>query len=264
MSLIAERLSFTVGSCRLLENVSLELKPGHVHAVLGPNGAGKSTLLRLLSGEHRIQTGDVRLNSRRLADWSAREKAQQRSVLPQSESLGFGFTAQQVVALGRLPCTQHAPQRETEIVLEAMSTAGIAPLAQRIYPTLSGGERARVQFARVLAQIWEPVALGERFLLLDEPTANLDLAHQHSLLTAARGFAASGVGVLAILHDPNLALGYADEVTLLKQGRVLAQGTASHMLTPENLSALYGIEVHKLSDAAGASWFAVPKLPSPA
>jgi len=264
VSLAGGALCYGVDGRRLLDEVSVELHPGRVHAVLGPNGAGKSTLLRLLSGEYGAQDGIIHMNGRALKDWSARERAQQRAVLPQGESLRFGFTAEQVVTLGRLPCAQHVPQRETELVLEAMSTAGIAHLAQRIYPTLSGGERARVQFARVLAQIWEPVALGERFLLLDEPTASLDLAHQHSLLTAARGFASGGVSVLAILHDPNLAQLYADDVTLLKQGRVLAQGAAAPTLTPENLSALYGVEVRKWSDTTGASWFAVPRKSPPA
>ncbi|MEK6805523.1 MAG: heme ABC transporter ATP-binding protein [Pseudomonadota bacterium] len=256
MSLTGEKLGFSVSDRTLLENVSLELQPGRVHAVLGPNGAGKSTLLRLLSGEHSIQNGAVRMNSRDLAAWNARERAQQRAVLPQGESLRFAFTAQQVVALGRLPCVQHGLQRETKIVKEALATAGVTHLAERVYPTLSGGERARVQFARVLVQIWEPVALGERFLLLDEPTASLDLAHQHSLLTTARRFAAGGVGVLAILHDPNLALGYADDVTLLKDGRLLAQGAATETLTTENLSALYGVEVRCLL-SEGTAWLAV-------
>ncbi len=256
MSLIAEHLTYRAGTHTLVDGVSISIQPGRLHAVLGPNGAGKSTLLRLLSGEYGLQSGRVRLHERDLAHWSVRERAQLRAVLPQGESLRFGFTVRQVVELGRLPCVQRAPARESEIVGEALAKAGVTHLAQRIYPTLSGGERARVQFARVLAQIWEPIALGERFLLLDEPTASLDLSHQHSLLTAACKFAADGVGVLAILHDPNLALSYANEVTLLKEGRVLAQGLASQTLTPENLSLLYGVEVRRLV-SEGVTWLAV-------
>ena len=261
MSLIAESLNYSVSGRRLLADVSIELKSGRIHAVLGPNGAGKSTLLRLLSGEWRPKpddkSGQIHLNRRALLDWTATERARQRAVLPQTESLRFGFTSEQVVTLGRLPCLRQTPSRESEIVREALDAAGVTHLAQRKYPTLSGGERSRVQFGRVLAQIWEPVALRERFLLLDEPTANLDLVHQHSLLATARRFAGSGVGVLTILHDPNLALAYANEVTLLKEGRLLAQGPAAQTLTPENLSQLYGIEVLRLMGTDGAIWLTV-------
>lgn len=257
MSFAAEHLRYAINGITLLDGVSLRLEPGRVHAVLGPNGAGKSTLLRLLSGEWSSQHGRIALNEKTLQEWTPQQRARQRAVLPQGESLRFGFTVEQVVALGRMPCLHHSAEREREIVNEALNTAGVAHLAQRKYPTLSGGERARVQFARVQAQIWEPVELGDRYLLLDEPTASLDLAHQHSLLAAARRFAAQGVGVLAILHDPNLALAYADEVTLLQNGRVLAQGSTADCLSAANLSALYGVNVERLSTADGSTWLVV-------
>lgn len=257
MSFSARNLRYEIDGRVLLDDVSLSLEPGRVHAVLGPNGAGKSTLLRLLAGEWTTAQGRVELNKRDLHEWTPPQRARQRAVLPQGESLRFGFRVEQVVALGRLPCIHQGVVRETAIVNDALATAGAAHLAPRQYPTLSGGERARVQFARVLVQIWEPVELGERYLLLDEPTASLDLAHQHSLLAAARRFAAQGVGVLTILHDPNLALAYADEVTLIHQGRVLAQDSASACLTAANLSALYGVAVERLGTADGRSWLVV-------
>ena len=117
-------------------------------------------------------------------------------------------------------------------------------MRNRIYPTLSGGERARVQFARVLAQLWERDADHARYLLLDEPTASLVLAHQHDCLRAARDFAAGGTGVLVVLHDPNLALAYSDDVTVLRDGGVLASGATAATLTGEILSSAYGIQVH--------------------
>src|SRR5262249_41431454 len=120
-----------------------------------------------------------------------------RAVLPQHDSLRFAFTVEEVVALGRLPCARHAPDREAAIVKQALDAADALQLSPRIYPTLSGGERARVQFARVMAQLWEPLPdASPRFLLLDEPTASLDLAHQHACLSMARRFAAGGAGVL--------------------------------------------------------------------
>ncbi|MFP5306137.1 MAG: heme ABC transporter ATP-binding protein, partial [Gammaproteobacteria bacterium] len=219
---------------------------------------GKSTLLRLLAGELRSQAGRIDCAGRPLAAWSARELARLRAVLPQREQLSFGFTVEEVVHLGRLPCPQHSPQREREIVRAALDTTGVSHLRARRYPSLSGGERARVQLARVLAQIWEPVELGPRTLLLDEPTASLDLAHQHRCLAVARRFAAQDVAVVVVLHDPNLVMAYADRVTLLCCGETIACGTPQEVLTPHHLSRVYGVEVTLLaSETAARPYIAV-------
>lgn len=257
MSLDAENLSYSAGGRQLLEGVSLRLQAGEVHAVIGPNGAGKSMLLKLLAGDLKPQSGSISLNGKALKDWSAGARARCRAVLPQSESLRFGFTAEQVVQLGRMPCKHHRPEREREIVHAALRTTGVERLAQRKYPTLSGGERSRVQFARVLAQIWEPVELGDRYLLLDEPTASLDLAHQHACLTTARQFATQGVGVLAVLHDPNLALTYADQVNLLCCGQLIAAGPPESVLTPQNLERVYGVKIEVLRSENSRAYIAV-------
>ena len=246
MTLAAHQLTYRTGRTRLLQDVSLQLEPGRLHAVLGPNGAGKSTLLKLLAGDLKPHTGGITLNGRDLQSWSMLERARQRAVLPQSEGLRFAFSVEQVVALGRLPCLRHNPDHEAGIVRAALSAADAGHLAQRAYPSLSGGERARVQLARVLAQIWEPALPGGRYLLLDEPTASQDLAHQHACLKLVRKFSTQGVGVLTILHDPNLALRYADDVTLLCCGEVLAQGTPAQVLTPDHLRRAYGIDVEVL------------------
>lgn len=257
MTLSAEQAAYRIDGRELLDRVSLALAPGEVHAVLGRNGAGKSTLLRLLAGDLRAHSGSVTLNGRALSAWTPRDRARRRAVLPQSESLRFGFTAEQVVAMGRYASPQHRPEMELGIVREALQLAGVGELAQRRYPSLSGGERARVQFARVMAQIWEPAADsggegGARYLLLDEPTASLDLAHQHGCLLQARCFAASGVGVLAVLHDPNLALRYADRVTVLEHGRVIGQGPTREVLDRELLERTYGIEIELVHTAGEA------------
>jgi len=249
VTLAARGASYRIGERALVADVSLALEPGKVHVVLGPNGAGKSTLLKLLAGDLQPASGTVELEGQPLHAWSARDRARRRAVLPQHDSLRFAFTVEEVVALGRLPCATHSPQREDEIVREALAGAGAAHLAGRIYPTLSGGERARVQLARVMAQLWD--GGGARYLLLDEPTANLDLAHQHACLKMARCFAAGGTGVLVVLHDPNLAMTYADAVTLLRGGAVLATGEPAHALTAANLSALYGLPVDLYRPAEG-------------
>jgi iron complex transport system ATP-binding protein len=241
VSLAAAGLIYTANGRRLIDEVSLELRPGEVHALLGRNGAGKSTLLRVLAGELAPQAGTVRLEGRPLADYPPRELARRRAVLPQQETLRFGFTAEQVVALG-LYAHAGGPQRQRRIAREALAALDLLALAERKYPSLSAGERQRVQLARVLAQVWEDTD-HPRYLLLDEPTAALDLAHQHGCLLEARRFAASGAGVLVALHDPNLALRYADRVTALIDGHVLAQGAVRDLLDRATLEALYGVPI---------------------
>jgi len=258
MSLAAEQVGYRAGGRWLLQQASLAIAPGEVHALLGRNGAGKSTLLRLLAGELEPETGVVRLNGRPLADWTPRQRARQRAVLAQSESLRFAFTVEQVVALGRYASRGHGPETEHRIVRQALQLAEADDLAGRTYTTLSGGERARVQLARVMAQIWEAPDPEEsllggcsRYLLLDEPTASLDLAHQHGCLRQVRRFAAGGVGVLVVLHDPNLAMRYADRTTLLEDGRIIGQGPTRELLTRPLLERTYGVEIEVLERAEG-------------
>lgn len=257
MAISAHDLCYRAGGQLLLDGVSIAAESGCVHAVIGPNGAGKSTLLRLLAGDLKPDSGEIRLGSRPLENWNARERACLRAVLPQSEQLRFGFSAQQVVALGRLCSGQMAPQHEEALVEAALAAVGAAGLAQRRYTSLSGGERARIQLARVFAQVWLPTELGTRCLLLDEPTASLDLAHQQSCLQAIRRYSSGGVGVIAVLHDANLALAHADRVTLLDRGRVAASGTPAEVLTPANLRRVYGVEMELLSTRDGRRVLAV-------
>jgi iron complex transport system ATP-binding protein len=247
VSLRGVQLAYSAGGRVLLRGVDVEVQPGQLLAILGPNGAGKSTLLRLLAREWRPASGQLTLNGRDLAGWEAQALAHQRAVLPQSEALRFAFTVTQVVALGRLPCRQHAAAREAEIIDAALRLTDALHLRERLYPTLSGGERQRVQLARVLVQIWEEADAGARYLLLDEPTAALDLKHQHDCLRVARRFAAQGLGVAAVLHDPNLALQYADAVLLLRDGRVVAAGPPAAVMTREHLSQVYEVDVDLLT-----------------
>ena len=256
MSLKADAAGYAAGARELVDGVTLTVRPGSVHALLGPNGAGKSTLLRLLSGELAPDRGRVELDGKPLSQCTPRQRAQLRAVLPQSHALSFGFTVAQVVMLGRLPCARHGADSETALVHEALALAGVAALAERKYPTLSGGERARVQLARVFAQVWEappaPLTDCPRFMLLDEPTASLDLAHQHECLLAVRALAARGIGALVILHDPNLALRYADEATLLRDGRVLASGPSAKAIDADSLERLYRVPVTLVPAGDGA------------
>ena len=239
-SLDVKNASVQIGDKTLLDNVSLSLKRGEVVSVLGPNGAGKSTLMKVINGERKPSQGEVLLNGRN--DWPLNEQALMLGVLPQSSSLSFPFTVEEVVILGRIPCATDRTEN-LRIVAEALKKVDCLHLKDRHYTTLSGGERQRVHMARVLTQIWDESPLGQRYLLLDEPTSALDPAHQQLTLKMARQEADNGLSVLVILHDLNLAARYSDRIVILKQGAIAAQGTPKQVLTPETVYSVFNIDV---------------------
>jgi iron complex transport system ATP-binding protein len=212
--------------------------------VVGPNGAGKSTLLKTFCGDLTPTLGTVRLEGKPLREWRALAQARKRAVLPQESSLNFPFTVQEVVLMGRSPHVRTTEQPlDYRIAREALGRVAMWPLAERDYATLSGGEKQRVQLARVLAQIWEVSETGQRYLLLDEPTNNLDLAHQHHTLAIAKAMSQEGVGVLAILHDLNLAAQYADRIALLCRGSLAGVGQPHEVFTRERISEVFALPV---------------------
>lgn len=231
------------GGRALIDGVGLTLEPGEMLVILGANGAGKSTLLRCLSGEIQPDAGEILLNGRALARWSAAECAKRRAMLPQHSPLSFPFTALEVAAMGRIP--HGGPTAgDLPIVIQALAAAEAEHLAERRYTTLSGGERQRVHLARVLAQLWQPLPKSEpRYLLLDEPTASLDLAHQHSTLELARRWSREGLGVAVVLHDLNLAAQYADRIALMRDGRLLALERPEAVLRATLIEQVFGLPV---------------------
>ena len=230
---------------RILEAVGIESEPGQVTALIGPNGAGKSTLLHVLSGALLPDQGEVVLDSRPLPQWSPGALALRRAVLPQFSELTFPFRALEVVLMGRSAQSGRSSRtRDLEIAFAALKEVDAAHLAKRIFPTLSGGERQRIHLARVMAQIWpEPGDTQSRYLLLDEPTNNLDLRHQHDLMAFAKRLAQIGVGILAVLHDPNLAALYGDRIVLLVEGRVQVQGPPESVLTENEIETAFALKV---------------------
>lgn len=224
----------------LLSNANLRLNSGEFIAIVGPNGAGKTSLLRVLSGEQAPDTGTVQLDGTDLHRWFPRLLARRRAVLPQETLLDFPLTALEVVLMGRMPHGRSA--RDRQFAMETLHQADAAHLAHRIYPTLSGGERQRVQLARVLCQLRDDSAAGPGYLLLDEPTAALDLAHQHALLRAVRDLVRSGCGALAILHDLNLAAQFADRIVVMDTGRIVAEGDPETILHPTLIREVYHVD----------------------
>lgn len=229
----ARGITVRLGGTRVLHDVDLEVRPGELLALVGPNGAGKSTLLAALAGDVRSEAGSVLVDGSPLSSWSAPILARRRSVLLQQVTLSFPFLAAQVVAMGRSPWAgTDAEDRDDEVVRAAMETCDVAHLAARRFTTLSGGERARVALARVLAQD-TPV------VLLDEPTAALDLRHQELVLREARRLADAGRGVVVVLHDLSLAAAWAHRVAVLSRGEVAAVGAPREVLTADTLSEVY-------------------------
>jgi len=232
----AKSVQVTVRGKTILDKVDLRLAPGRVVAVVGANGAGKSTLLRVVAGERKPTGGEILLDEQPLSDWPIAALARRRAVLPQSVEIVFPFLASEVVTLGFPRHIDH--KTGDQLVRRALTAVEMEDFANRVYGTLSGGEKQRVQLARVLAQAWT----GEKtYLLLDEPTASLDLAHQLLILRLARAHAESGGGVMVVLHDLNLAAMVADEIVALKDGCRIAAGPPASIITNDLIAALYGV-----------------------
>ncbi|MEU8139282.1 heme ABC transporter ATP-binding protein [Streptodolium elevatio] len=226
-------LRVDLGGRTVLRDVDLQVRTGEVLALVGPNGAGKSTLLGALAGDVAATAGQVLLDGRPLADWTAVQLARRRAVLTQSYELSFPFTVRAVVAMGRAPWARTPAEADDDAVVDAMlRRTETARFARRGFASLSGGERARVALARVLAQ-------QAPLVMLDEPTAALDIRHQESVLRTAAERASAGDAVVVVLHDLALAAAYADRVAVLQDGRIAACGAPAQVLTGELLTRVY-------------------------
>lgn len=251
--LIAQNLMLARRGKRILDQVCTDFRTGQLSVVLGPNGAGKSSLFKLLTAAWEPDAGQVTLDGtdvRRLDDAAI---ARRRAVLAQETSLTFDFTVEEVVMLGRIPHLKGwETARDRQAAAQALEAVEMQDFRRRGYLSLSGGEKQRVQLARVLAQIDDaPEAdCGSRWLFLDEPTSALDLRHQHATLALVQRLSRErGMGVCAVLHDLNLALRYADKVVLLSRGQVAAQGTPVETLTAERVSQIYAVEAEVLTSS---------------
>lgn len=241
----ARNIAYRTGGRMLIEGIDLSIESGTLTIVIGPNGAGKSTLLRVLCGELTPAHGEVRLNGSSIHAIPAWRLAHSRAVMPQASELGFPFSAFEVAHLGvegiGRGLSRHDRQR---IVLDALEQADVGHLAHRNYQTLSGGERQRVHFARVLAQLNAGRSVETRqVLFLDEPIASLDLKHQLALMNKAQSLSRQGLTIIAVLHDLQLAADTGDTLVLLQAGRLIAQGKADTVLSPDRLSEVFGVSL---------------------
>ncbi|MFJ5259360.1 heme ABC transporter ATP-binding protein [Streptomyces sp. NPDC088387] len=234
-----EGLGVRLGDREVLTGLDLTVRAGEVLALVGPNGAGKSTLLGALAADVGAATGVVRIHGRPAARWTAPELALRRAVLPQSAALSFPFAVEEVVRMGRAPWAVVDQDDDDRAVAEAMAATEVAAFAGRPFSALSGGERARVALARVLAQ-------RAPLLLLDEPTAALDLRHQELVLRLCRERARAGDTVVVVLHDLGLAAAYAHQVAVLRAGRLAAYGPPAEVFSERLLSDVYDQPVEVL------------------
>ncbi|WP_109508672.1 heme ABC transporter ATP-binding protein [Nocardioides speluncae] len=231
--LTASNVVVRYGAAEVLAGVDLRVDRGELVALVGPNGAGKSTLLAMLSGDQEPTSGTVEILGRPVAEWRLRALARERAMLTQEQRIAFPFSAREVVTMGRAPWRGRPEEDLDELeVAAAMHTAEVTHLADRAFGSMSGGEKGRTSYARVLAQ-------QTGVLLLDEPTASLDLRHQETLLDSVRSRVREGAAAVAVLHDLNLAAAWSDRIVLLHQGRVVSDGPPSAVLRPELLSEVY-------------------------
>lgn len=236
----ASDIHVTLAGTPVLKGAEFHASPGQVTAIVGPNGSGKTTLLRAMTQE-TAYTGAVTLDGDDIAALPGWQLAARRAVLPQSSRIAFPFTVFEIVRLGLMAGAEAADDAR---VSEALSHVGLAGFEGRFYQELSGGEQQRVQLARVLCQVWEPVsAAGPRWLFLDEPVSSLDIGHQLEVMDLLSGYARAGGGVVVVMHDLNLTAIYAHDIAVLTEGRVLHQGPPREVLTDALLSRAYGCSV---------------------
>ena len=245
----ADHISYRIGKKEIVSDCSFALTPGVFTVMVGANGAGKTTLLKIAANEVTHYSGKVLLHNKEVSKLTSKELSKLRAVLPQHTTVNFPLSAEQVIEIGRFPHLTTKIQNE-RIIESVMALTNLTSFKGRTYQTLSGGEQQRVQLARVLAQTWDDT-LFPKYLLLDEPTASLDVAQQHIIMTLAKQALSRNMGVLAIIHDLNLAIKYADELIFLKEGKIIAHGKTEDILTKEIIEQTFSHPVQLLNTGYG-------------
>lgn len=248
----AVQLTYAVRHTCLVDEVSLSAQPGEFLVIMGPNGAGKSTLLKMLSGSLLPHKGSITCNGKHLKEYPVSSLAKIRAVLSQQYSIGFPIEAKEVVMMGRYPYFRNYPTKEDELyVLAAMDRMEVRHLAQRDYHSLSGGEAQKIQMCRVLAQLGDSERKETNYLFLDEPVSHLDIKYQHQLLKEARSLTADQVTIIAVLHDLNLALQYADRILFMKEGKLVGTVSEKAPITTGLIKKVFDVDGEILTKPDG-------------
>jgi iron complex transport system ATP-binding protein len=235
-------LHYSVGKTEIIKGINADLLPGKCTMILGPNGSGKSSFLKLFSGSLNPDQGEIIYENEKLSSIKKEEIAKVRAVLSQSNELSFPLTVSEVVMMGRYPHFNFSPsENDDEIVREVIALVSLNAFAERNYLTLSGGEKQRVQFARVLAQIWKAPANTITYLFMDEPLTGLDINYQQEFLKIAKSLLTENLVLVAVMHDINLASQYGDELIVLSKGNVAAAGSAEKVLNPKLIRDVFNV-----------------------
>jgi len=238
-----ENISFSVGKKQILKNVSASFLPGEFNMILGPNGSGKSSFLKIFSGEINKFQGTVLYDDKKIKELRKEELAKKRAVMSQQADLGFPLLVEEVVMMGRYPHFTFNPnKKDITICNEVIERMNLTEFTKRNYLTLSGGEKQRVQYARVLAQVWEKPTDGYRYLFLDEPLNSLDISYQHEFLRSAVELMKEHTVLIAVMHDINLAAHYADNLFFLKEGELVVHGRPKDILTENIIEKVFNIK----------------------
>ena len=245
MSIKSNNVDITLGGRDILNNISVEIAAGEITTVIGPNGAGKSTLLKALAGDIKPDKGNIFYDGKNLIDINIQERAFTRSVMSQLQPIAFDFSVREIIEMGWIDRGQSDYAEEFEnAVMDIVLECGVENLIHRNFNTLSGGEQRRIHFARTLLQLWRPSdAKDPKYLLLDEPTANLDLTYEVKMLNIIKEVSKAGSGVMLVLHDLNLAAKYSDKIILLSNGKMVKIGSPKDVLKAELLSVIYDIDI---------------------
>jgi len=237
-----DELSYSIDGKYLVDDISLNINNGSVTSIIGPNGSGKSTLIKLISNELEPSKGYVFLKGIKNESWGKRDLARFRSVLTQANYLSFPFSVIDIVKMGRFPF-ESTKEDNDDICIKLIKMLDLESHINQNYVTLSGGEKQRVQLARVLAQIWSSESYDDKLLILDEPTSFLDINHQCSLFNLLKDFNNKGLTIIMVLHDINQAIQYSDKIIMLKESKLINYGDVKEIINSESLEKLFNIKL---------------------
>ena len=240
-------LSFSINDKLLIGDINLDIFEGDMVSIIGPNGSGKSTLIKLISNELDANSGSIIIKDKLNSSWSIKELSKFRAVLTQSGHLSFPFSTFDIIKMGRYPFDTNKDVND-KICVELIDLLDLNNQIDQVYTTLSGGEKQRVQLARVFAQIWSDNTYEGKILMLDEPTSFLDIKHQYSLFKILKSLNNKGLTIMMVLHDINHALSYSEKIIMLKDSNLMGFGKINEIINSEILEKLFNLKLNLIKD----------------